>query len=189
MILNFYKRKKKVIHVGWVYWNRRRRNVASLSKREFPFGIGYFSRNIWGGFGVFCWQITIGEGNHVRASKLRRNNDSNAVFFFGGGVFIVARAIFQLSGGWAANLDLCLALMAFNSEGSFNYHICVLFLIDWLIDYLFIVLRPAQEYLIYIETNETGNTEVPCHSRCGTIKIPPCSKALRNFWVCHWQHL
>jgi hypothetical protein len=21
-------------------------------------------------------------------------------------------------------------------------------------------------------------TEVPCHSRCGTIKIPPCSKAL-----------
>jgi hypothetical protein len=26
--------------------------------------------------------------------------------------------------------------------------------------------------------DETGETEVPCHSRCGTIKIPPCSKAL-----------
>jgi hypothetical protein len=26
--------------------------------------------------------------------------------------------------------------------------------------------------------NETGKTEVPCHSRCCTIKIPPCSKAL-----------
>jgi hypothetical protein len=22
-----------------------------------------------------------------------------------------------------------------------------------------------------------GKTEVPCHSRCGTIKIPSCSKA------------
>jgi hypothetical protein len=27
-------------------------------------------------------------------------------------------------------------------------------------------------------SDETGKTEVPCHSRCGTIKIPPCSKAL-----------
>jgi hypothetical protein len=27
-------------------------------------------------------------------------------------------------------------------------------------------------------SEETGKTEVPCHSRCGTIKIPPCSKAL-----------
>jgi hypothetical protein len=26
--------------------------------------------------------------------------------------------------------------------------------------------------------NETGKTEVPCYSRCGTIKIPPCLKAL-----------
>jgi hypothetical protein len=25
---------------------------------------------------------------------------------------------------------------------------------------------------------ETGKNEVPSHSRCGTIKIPPCSKAL-----------
>jgi hypothetical protein len=25
---------------------------------------------------------------------------------------------------------------------------------------------------------ETGKTDAPCHSRCGTIKIPPCSKAL-----------
>jgi hypothetical protein len=25
---------------------------------------------------------------------------------------------------------------------------------------------------------ETGKTEVPCHSRCDAIKIPPCSKAL-----------
>jgi hypothetical protein len=34
---------------------------------------------------------------------------------------------------------------------------------------------------------ETGKTEVPCHSRCSTIKIPPCSKALSadnrpKFW-------
>jgi hypothetical protein len=27
-------------------------------------------------------------------------------------------------------------------------------------------------------SDETGKAEVPCHSRCGTIKIPPCSKAL-----------
>jgi hypothetical protein len=27
-------------------------------------------------------------------------------------------------------------------------------------------------------SDETGKTEIPCHSRCGTIKIPPCSKAL-----------
>jgi hypothetical protein len=27
-------------------------------------------------------------------------------------------------------------------------------------------------------SEETGKTEVPCHSRCCTIKIPPCSKAL-----------
>jgi hypothetical protein len=26
--------------------------------------------------------------------------------------------------------------------------------------------------------NENGKPEIPCHSRCGTIKIPPCSKAL-----------
>jgi hypothetical protein len=26
--------------------------------------------------------------------------------------------------------------------------------------------------------DETGKTEVPCHSRCGTIKITPCSKAI-----------
>jgi hypothetical protein len=25
--------------------------------------------------------------------------------------------------------------------------------------------------------DETGKTKAPCHSRCGTIKIPPCSKA------------
>jgi hypothetical protein len=29
-----------------------------------------------------------------------------------------------------------------------------------------------------VPSNETGKTEVPRHSRCGTIKIPPCSKAL-----------
>jgi hypothetical protein len=27
-------------------------------------------------------------------------------------------------------------------------------------------------------SDETGKTEAPCYSRCGTIKIPPCSKAL-----------
>jgi hypothetical protein len=27
-------------------------------------------------------------------------------------------------------------------------------------------------------SDETGKTEVLCHSRCGAIKIPPCSKAL-----------
>jgi hypothetical protein len=27
-------------------------------------------------------------------------------------------------------------------------------------------------------SDETGKTEVTCHSRCGTIKIPPCSKVL-----------
>jgi hypothetical protein len=27
-------------------------------------------------------------------------------------------------------------------------------------------------------SDETEKTEVPCHSRCDTIKIPPCSKAL-----------
>jgi hypothetical protein len=27
-------------------------------------------------------------------------------------------------------------------------------------------------------SDKTGKTEVPCRSRCGTIKIPPCSKAL-----------
>jgi hypothetical protein len=27
-------------------------------------------------------------------------------------------------------------------------------------------------------SDETGKTEVPSHSKCGTIKIPPCSKAL-----------
>jgi hypothetical protein len=27
-------------------------------------------------------------------------------------------------------------------------------------------------------SDDTGKTEVPCHSRCDTIKIPPCSKAL-----------
>jgi hypothetical protein len=27
-------------------------------------------------------------------------------------------------------------------------------------------------------SDENGKTEVPCHSRCGKIKIPPCSKAL-----------
>jgi hypothetical protein len=27
-------------------------------------------------------------------------------------------------------------------------------------------------------SGETGKTEASCHSRCGTIKIPPCSKAL-----------
>jgi hypothetical protein len=27
-------------------------------------------------------------------------------------------------------------------------------------------------------SDETEKTEAPSHSRCGTIKIPPCSKAL-----------
>jgi hypothetical protein len=26
--------------------------------------------------------------------------------------------------------------------------------------------------------DETGKTEAPCHSRCGTINILPCSEAL-----------
>jgi hypothetical protein len=26
--------------------------------------------------------------------------------------------------------------------------------------------------------DETGKTYVPCHRRCGVIKVPPCSKAL-----------
>jgi hypothetical protein len=29
-----------------------------------------------------------------------------------------------------------------------------------------------------VPSDETGKSEVPCRSRCGTIKIPPCSKAL-----------
>jgi hypothetical protein len=29
-----------------------------------------------------------------------------------------------------------------------------------------------------LPSDETGKTEVPCHRKCGTIKIPPCSKAL-----------
>jgi hypothetical protein len=35
-------------------------------------------------------------------------------------------------------------------------------------------------------SDETGKTEVPCHSRCGTIKIPPCSKALsaEHMFIC-----
>jgi hypothetical protein len=28
-------------------------------------------------------------------------------------------------------------------------------------------------------SDKTGKTEVLCHSRCGTIKITPCSKVLR----------
>jgi hypothetical protein len=31
---------------------------------------------------------------------------------------------------------------------------------------------------IEFSKDETGKTEVPCPSRCGTIKIPPYSKAL-----------
>jgi hypothetical protein len=27
-------------------------------------------------------------------------------------------------------------------------------------------------------SDETGKTEAPCHSRCGTIKVPPYSKAM-----------
>ena len=27
-------------------------------------------------------------------------------------------------------------------------------------------------------SDETAKTEVPCHNRCGTIKIPPYAKAL-----------
>jgi hypothetical protein len=30
-------------------------------------------------------------------------------------------------------------------------------------------------------SDETGKTEVPCHSRCGMIKIPPFSKAMSAF--------
>jgi hypothetical protein len=26
--------------------------------------------------------------------------------------------------------------------------------------------------------DETGKTDVPCHSKCDSIKIPPCSKAM-----------
>jgi hypothetical protein len=26
--------------------------------------------------------------------------------------------------------------------------------------------------------DETGKSEAPCHSRCGTVNIPPCSKTL-----------
>jgi hypothetical protein len=29
-----------------------------------------------------------------------------------------------------------------------------------------------------VHSDEAGKTEVPCHSRCGMIKIPLCSKAL-----------
>jgi hypothetical protein len=29
-----------------------------------------------------------------------------------------------------------------------------------------------------VPLDETRKMEVPCHSRCGTIKIPPCSKAM-----------
>jgi hypothetical protein len=41
-------------------------------------------------------------------------------------------------------------------------------------------------------SDETGKTEAPCHWRCGTIKIPPCSKALSaehrpNFAALHQQ--
>ena len=27
-------------------------------------------------------------------------------------------------------------------------------------------------------SDETVNTEAPCHSRCDTLKIPPCTKAI-----------
>jgi hypothetical protein len=33
-------------------------------------------------------------------------------------------------------------------------------------------------------SDETGKTEVPCHSRCGTIKFPPCSKAMNIEHTC-----
>jgi hypothetical protein len=41
-------------------------------------------------------------------------------------------------------------------------------------------------------SNETGITGAPCHSRCGTIETPPCSKALiakhrRKFSALHRQ--
>jgi hypothetical protein len=37
-----------------------------------------------------------------------------------------------------------------------------------------------EKYVVFRGFSEdTGKTEVPCHSRCGTIKIYPCSKALR----------
>jgi hypothetical protein len=41
-------------------------------------------------------------------------------------------------------------------------------------------------------SDETVKYEVPCRSRCGMIKIPPCSKALSaeyrpKFAALHWQ--
>jgi hypothetical protein len=45
-------------------------------------------------------------------------------------------------------------------------------------------IRPQHPLALYEELNGTvlqmgsEKTEAPCHSRCGTIKIPPCSKAL-----------
>jgi hypothetical protein len=41
-------------------------------------------------------------------------------------------------------------------------------------------------------SNDTGKIQVPYHSRCGTIKIPPCSKALSaehrpKFLTLQWQ--
>ena len=38
-----------------------------------------------------------------------------------------------------------------------------------------VVLRLSQEAT---KSGDTINTEVPCHSGCGTIKIPPCSQTI-----------
>jgi hypothetical protein len=32
-------------------------------------------------------------------------------------------------------------------------------------------------------SDENGKTEALCHSRCGTIKIPPCPKALGAYFL------
>jgi hypothetical protein len=91
---------------------------------------------------------------------------------------------------------------------------CILFPQRMIDNWIFTVLRPAQELFTYIciwrdesqsynilpledpgyrsstfhrvlweatewggPLDEIGKTEVPCHSKCGTIKIHPCSKA------------
>jgi hypothetical protein len=48
----------------------------------------------------------------------------------------------------------------------------------WYVDPVRIRVRIDPPHPYACPSDETGKTEVPCRSRCDTIKIPPCSKAL-----------
>jgi hypothetical protein len=39
-------------------------------------------------------------------------------------------------------------------------------------------IRTDHPHSMGVPSDETGTTKTLCHSRCGTIKIPPCSKVL-----------